>query len=260
MRQRNHWAVHNDTLAFWRAVVPIAASRPLELLNWTNAIIVLADEAGVAQFRHETGSAWPLQEVLSYIADRFRDESIVDAFGFSDNHMRTRSRLAYYERDGIVETMVDDVGALLAQLREPIDEDRDYAVEPCAPLCVSGFAVSFEPSSKRPLSAYRLPSTSVEFSFGADIWLPWVPGRLDPDDKETFYDNRELAHLHSVRLNKFLAEVRRITVERGGEWQYRNYSGASWLDYLAGSDGIKLIDEPLPRSMSPFDPRSWHRG
>lgn len=253
MRTSNHWAVHNDELVVWMATVPIAANRPDDLLSWTASIISLADETGVAQFRQADGSFWAHNELSSYVKDRYKNDGVVDAFGFSRGHLLSRSRLAYYDREGVVESMVDDVGALLARLRAPIEDHKEFAVRSCPPLWVSGHAISYG-DSVGGISVHGLPTTSVQFGFRSDIWLPWVPGRLDSRDTEKFYDNRDLAHRHSTRLNTFFAGVRQLCVDRGGKWEYTNYSGAPWLDYLTGPDGIKLIDEPLPMSLSPWSP------
>ncbi len=61
-----------------------------------------------------------------------------------------------------------------------------------------------------------------------NIWFSWVY-RIDEwgfiDDKlvlikeAAWYDNRELARRHTPRLNKFIQQVKKLTLEMGGTWE-----------------------------------------
>jgi hypothetical protein len=47
-----------------------------------------------------------------------------------------------------------------------------------------------------------------------DIWFPWIPHR-----KGGVYDNRELAHCHTSRLNNFLSGVKELVLDIGGTFE-----------------------------------------
>jgi hypothetical protein len=246
MEERNYWTPERDPMLLWGAWVPLRGDAPAALVEWTKRIVVLAGELGIAEFRpDEDAEWWSREQVFAHIDRRLAEDGVVDAFEFAHAFKRTRSTLAYYDRAGIVERPVEDVGALLDRLRGPVSDWHRFAVDPAAPLAVSGHAIDYRPGATG-MSAHELPTTSVEFKLHSDIWLPWVRGPLDPE-RDELYDNRELAARHSTRLNRFLDEVRRMTVDQGGTWHFFSFSQAPSLLAMAGPEGIRLLDTPVRR-------------
>lgn len=246
MNERNHWSSHRDTILLWGAWVPLRGDAPDALVEWTKQIVVLAEDLGIAEFRPvEDAPWWSREQVFGHIDRRFAEEGIVDAFGFARGFKCTRSTLAYYNRAGIVEQPVDDIGALLDRLRGPVSDWHRFAIDPAAPIAVHGHAINYKQGATG-MSAHELPTTSVELHLHSDIWLPWVRGPLDPE-KDELYDNRELAARHTTRLNRFLDELRRMTVDQGGSWHFFSFSQEPSLLAMAGPDGIRLLDTPVMR-------------
>lgn len=243
---RNHWAAYRNTLLQWRACVPIHFDEPGALVEWTKAIAILARDLGIAEFRPDQAAGWwSIDDVNAHLERRLAEESVVDAFGFSAGHLRTRSTVAFHAEHGIVERPVDDVGALLRELRAPVSEEHEGIFRSRAPLAIGGHAIDFRPDATQ-MAARTLPETSVAFELDTDLWLPWVRGQLD-GERDELYDNRELAARHTPRLNRFLDEVRRMSLDRGGRWQFMNFPNTAELNAMADADGIRLIDTP-PRT------------
>jgi len=242
--EQNHWSVYRRVLGGWRASVPLRADAPRALFDWVAEVIDAGYRTEIAHFRKEDGSCWQHDELMASLERGLAERQVVDAFAFARRSDRVASKLAYVDERGITDGLVDDVGALLRRLRGPEIGEQTYASRICGPLWIGGHAINFDPAWTGPMSAAHLPSTSVKIAFECDIWLPWVPGRFDPADRETFYDNRPLAERHTPRLNEFLAAVRAASASRGGGWEVGRLSERPWLPRMLVDDGIDLTAAP----------------
>ena len=163
----------------------------------------------------------------------------------------TPATLCYYDVDGnITEGEVTDMGELLEQLRESEidlyqDGDETY---PHPPITISGGLPN--------VPCHQEDSFYIIITLHTDIWLPRVRGDLErsiqrrknpkpPIDLSNIaeaikidygklfeqinrgeyvpnlnpdYDNLELAMCHTPRFNRFLAEVKQLTLDLGGEF------------------------------------------
>lgn len=247
-RHDNHWSVYRNALVGWTATVPIQADAPRALLDWTLAVVELARVTDAVRFRKVDGTYWPWPELVAWLERGLAERSVVDAFGFSRRFDRTGSKVAYQDESGIQEALIDDVGGLLARLRAPVDDLHRSALRRAPPLWVGGHEISFTPDAV--MAAAKLPSTSVDIRIECDLWLPWVPGRIDPPDRETFYDNRPLAERHTPRLNAFLSGLRESVTSRGGDWSFIAYSENEWLPRMVGEHGIDLGAAPPAMSLA----------
>ena len=238
-RHDNHWSAYRNALFGWTATVPLRADAPRALLDWTLAVVELARVTDAVRFRKVDGTYWQWLELVAWLEHGLAERSVVDAFAFARRFDRTGSTVAYHDERGIHEELVDDVGGLLARLRAPVDDMYGSAVRRAPPLWVGGHAISFT-TPDAVMAAARLPSTNVKILVECDLWLPWVPGRIDPADRETFYDNRALAERHTPRLNAFLAGLRESVTSRGGHMELTFFSENQWLPLMVGVDGIDL--------------------
>ena len=238
-RHDNHWSAYRNALFGWTATVPLRADAPRALLDWTLAVVELARVTDAVCFRKGDGSYWPWPELVVWLERGLAERSVVDAFDFCSRFDLVGSKVAYHDERGIQEALIDDVGGLLARLRAPFDDLHSGAVRRCPPLWLGGHEISFT-TPDAPMAAARLPSTCIHIRIECDLWLPWVPGRIDPPDRETFYDNRALAERHTPRLNAFLAGLRESVTSRGGHMELTFFSENQWLPLMVGVDGIDL--------------------
>jgi hypothetical protein len=112
---------------------------------------------------------------------------------------------------------------------------------------------------------YELQAAYISICLPTDIWFPRVYGYMEdierdeifqehedgsyslikpgPYDFYQWFDNRELALVHTPRLNRFLQRVRQWTVECGGSWSIDRAACCDELlisDLLWNEDGIIL--------------------
>lgn len=115
--------------------------------------------------------------------------------------------LCYYDPDGkLTEGEVMDLGELLRQASNLEFSDKDplgREMESNPPIEIYGELLDPQ---------YRGTDAPLYLSFqlNSNIWHP----------QSYFHPNLELAMCHTPRLNRFLAEVRRLTLEWGGEWTF----------------------------------------
>jgi hypothetical protein len=112
---------------------------------------------------------------------------------------------------------------------------------------------------------YELQAAYISIRLPTDIWFPRVYGYMEdierdkifqehedgsyslikpgPYDFYQWFDNRELALVHTPRLNRFLQRVRQWTVDCGGSWSIDRAACCDELiisDLLWNEDGIIL--------------------
>lgn len=213
---RNRWTVERETVLEWVARLP-AAAHP-DLLEWRRQAVA-------------AGADFAVYRVAG--AERLPD----DPGAPFDHHHTATSRIAFADAGGaVVEDEIEDLGLVLAA--------APYAapVRHRPPLRVdTGFGTGLGAGS------------GVEFwasiSTCSDIWLPWSSARYEEDaEPEDFSDNRELADLHTPRLNAFLARLREVTVAMGGSWALERDTTDRALLFELGDSGVLLdAENPLER-------------
>jgi hypothetical protein len=78
-----------------------------------------------------------------------------------------------------------------------------------SPIDIGGDYLSMEKVSNNTQSEIH-----IYISCKTDIWFPWIPDRYGG-----VFDNRELAHCHTPRLNNFLSGVKELVLDIGGTFE-----------------------------------------
>jgi hypothetical protein len=144
------------------------------------------------------------------------------------------ARLSYYDIDGgLRDEEVEDIGELLRQVRPTQGDLPNYWPELSEEEILEekkSIDKTYKSSCSAILFSGSMVSKDNEIDYGSylfinlftDIWFPKVGGFLEDQpvlyEDRVFYDNSELALRHTPRLNRFLANVRDITLEMGGTW------------------------------------------
>jgi hypothetical protein len=268
IKSRNHWCVWNtgghssQSIPFWRAKFsghmfkscqdfwPLIKTI-LEVGQREEVLRVFADEADFHQFIDDIESGiLPIPSFENIqekkLIDTYRKEIGSDIPNYLYNIVAD-TRICYYDIHGeIVERHQDKLGETLRQLYDGND-NRNFKEFANAneniiciydPWLVHGMGRSdYEPSFR-----IKLPS---------DIWFPQVSGDLErkswarrnPHFRDIIYkkgfDNRELANLHTPRLNRFLAAIVEKVVEMGGEWTINEDTFDEYYKMMT-STGIRI--------------------
>jgi hypothetical protein len=233
----NHWRIHKGTIAQWTAIIPMPGD-PDRLLALTRSILEAAYATEIALIANPDGGVWTVDDLFASIEARYRETGCVGFFDFAKGHMRVLSKVAYWRDGVIVESVVADLKDLLCTL-QPEVLDEWVPQHPREPLQIDGHPVNYRDDTEL-FNAKKLPSISFGLKTTAEIWLPWVR-KLNHDQ---FFDNRELAARHTVRLNAFLAKLASVANDQGGEVRFSNMLDQTWLETLAGPAGIALTGEP----------------
>jgi hypothetical protein len=152
---------------------------------------------------------------------RFYDESKLSKQGFTDkinedglslfDDCEEQCRFSYYNLNGqVVTEWIGCFATLHANLRS-----EKY-------VNVDKRTLALDDHSLLPVTIdyyYNRDKECQEFEIflNSDIWFPRVVGWLDSE--ELFYDNSELAALHTPRLNRFLQRTKELISSLGGEWE-----------------------------------------
>ena len=174
---------------------------------------------------------------------RDRDMYFLDGIGGSIRNTIITSHLCYYDADGrLTQGEINDVGELLEQIRG--DELDDTSIRDVS----ANHPIELYTDWQTPEN-YRDSDSSLVLAIElkTDIWFPRVCGhvqreikyRTEPAYSEDATNNLELARCHTPRFNRFLAEVKQLTLEFGGEWSYGDELTS---ESKADEDGI-LIPE-----------------
>ncbi|HVJ93889.1 MAG TPA: hypothetical protein VM580_29065 [Labilithrix sp.] len=220
MNERNHWITFvNDFVVRWGAFLPAPRGDIGALVRFGVGVV----EAGA---RHAVYHATRLPAARPYEAGQGSFEAYLRAEAQRSGRVPlfpsdtrpgpelwTPARLAFYRGDSIVEEEVGDVGALLCSLRPDRIETCRMFMRSAASVAVLGKQVSVDHAEE----------VRVEVRLDTDIWFPRVMGMLEElpeeDDPPSMYDNRALAERHTPRLNAFVGELRRLTLDLGGRWE-----------------------------------------
>jgi hypothetical protein len=229
----NHWVVRTEApFAAWiaRMPAPTSPARVARIFELANYILEAGAAHEVYQV-HQTPfpTGFHLAEHGSYAQFLNKQKQAgrpISLFHYSsgvnttaDGQLITPARLCYFRRDGLVtETLINDLGALLEELR-PLDREwgSSYMAR-VAPVTLTSLPLRMLGEG---VSALPFAITIELFT---DIWFPQVLGLLEdkqplPHLPRIWYSNATLAGLHTPRLNQFLAAIQQQVTLLGGDWE-----------------------------------------
>jgi hypothetical protein len=251
----NYWVSEWDWQVAWTANLINQLQNPVELQKWLVNAVKVGEET----------QAYSIKQIplLDYTQDNaslpdflnnyYQDTQTVDLFNFTKSglvavngkHYKATSLLAYYEEAGqVVEAQIDDIGALLRQLKADKLEEAYSSFRYGPALNIIGPSLDFrDPSSIQKF--FDRGKVKITISLHSDIWLPWIDGIISDDyDIDYVFDNRQLANRHTPRLNQFLNSLREATLAIGGTWEL-DEEEIRVPNTLVSSMGI-VLDAPAP--------------
>jgi hypothetical protein len=201
-----HWEVNR-----WKATFKDPKMHDLSLVIAFLTGVLEAGERERVLMIEETGGQFPYHKLMgiSYVQHMNnvfeKHEEILPLYL---SYYGQTSHLCYYDMDGnLTEGDVISMADLLAEV-VPYEDLENYEWSENSPLGVS--SDYYPPSAKVNLDEEVFHLTIYTKT---DIWQPEVY-------YGGTYDNLELAMCHTPRLNRFLADFKRLTLEFGGEWVY----------------------------------------
>jgi hypothetical protein len=238
--KKNAWVTTNRTYGSWRMTFPaLTGTEELEhILAFTQQLLLTAEQYEVFRF---TSSS-----VTRYI-EHIRAEALKTGslplcrFSFlagkRDEDFPFESKVCYYKDGEVIQTWVNDLGGLLAQLRntEPLWETLNVH-----PVTLYG---SHSPVGHT--EDAQVSEAYISTCLPTDIWFPFVTGYMLPGPGFPYLrDNRELAHCHTPRLNQFLEQAKELTLKAGGTWNFETADIQPACLPMLTDTGIRLIDKP----------------
>jgi hypothetical protein len=295
---KNYWVCRKENpLVTWIAKFPARYVEPREFLDFVEAVLVAAEQEEVYRVLYVPSDArvckrWPrkyweyradicgvpyaefLEQAFNETGDLLSSELWSSPGWLEQYRVLAATRLSYYDRNGqVIEADVEDIGALLQQLR-PLEEDMDPDIDPSErpyreehinSYKAHGAALYFYggpgssltdwtlrkawegiPPDKRDReskpSAY---SAGLNIHLYTDIWFPWVSCPLEYvrygyRHAVPLFDNRELALRHTPRLNRFLNRVKQLIEQRGGSFKYDEDDITECYRPMISHEGIRL--------------------
>jgi hypothetical protein len=225
--KKNYWTTGKEHCAEWWVTLPRPQSKAEmeELLHLAQVILAIGEREGVYRVTEtrspnnfQAAPGWTYAEHLEKI---FHETGILRFLNLGGGAARTETgilrvaaRLCHYNLAGeLVEEEVEDLGSLVEQLHPSKDPGR--CATSVVPVTINGKQIKvsdLQTPKKYPLE--------ISISLDTDIWFPYVIGRLEKGEMPVGgYDNRELALCHTPRFNRFLANVRQLVLDYGGEWE-----------------------------------------
>jgi hypothetical protein len=249
--EQNHWvSAYKREYGTWFAKFP--GDRMLdhrEMLAFLQEVFAVGEQEAVLRVL-ETSKPHRFQTTpdLSYsqFLNQLRSSSGEKLLGFGVLLCpdEVQARLCYYETDGqLVEAEVSWPGLLLRRLRPEYVEDweREY-MYPWSPMELGG-----GPGTRR--EDGRVSNGYLSITLHTDIWFPIIRGTLDRlewdwdlGEEPEWFNNRELAHCHTPRFNRFLRKVKQLTLEFGGTWKLDDAGVDSLYKEQLTEEGIRLED------------------
>jgi hypothetical protein len=221
---KNFWAQRETATAAWHAdVTPILGS-PEKLVELVRSVYEAAAQ---------TRLILPVGvDPQATVTRRWESERTVDLFWMIRNS-RVEADLSWYDvSDLLVQGRVADLGELLASLQPAPNAIYSHNRAPGEPpVALTGGQIAY--TGSRVTRARGYPET-FSVTLHSDIWFSYVIGDAHPArDLERFFDNRELAHCNTPRLNQLLGTIARLVTEAGGRWYFDkddfNAQYAPWL-------------------------------
>jgi hypothetical protein len=274
--RRNHWVASEEIrYANWQAKFPKGQMvDPWELWPFLKGVLQAGEEEGVFRIAEVGAGESPDYSGTSGQSYTEFAEQILIQEGrltfFKDiERCNAPAWLCYYDLEGnLVKAEIPSrrefggLGGLLRQLRPDVEQDskgswlyQDY--NPLGLYGQRGIAWKREDfpewTDKEFEETDKFQQAYLNIETYTDIWFPWVSGHLENEDRGwrtdiidgkvivykegELYDNRELAHCHTPRLNRFIQRVKQLTLDYGGKWSIdtRDDSKKYWNE-----DGIVL--------------------
>lgn len=252
----NYWIAYFDQeFAEWVATLPpVTTPADAERMLALAAAILAVGEQEAVYTVEETPTPpgfqrTPAQSYAAFLAEEYATHGYATMFDLgdsavptSDGRLWTPGRLAYFDAGGTrVEARVGDVGAILRELRPEKIADNYRHMSAVAPITIrSSRLARLKGSGAAPRPFY------LRISLLTDIWFPHVLGLLEDNrplrwEAPAYYDNRSLAEVHTPRLNRFLASVRRLVEAARGTWTIEEpFELAARYAPMVGETGIRL--------------------
>jgi len=254
---RNVWIQTDFAFATWVADLSVLRAQPRELLA---AIIeILAAGARHRVFMPVSlpalaGGRMRDDEPSRLLAAQWQDHRIVDAFGFTGAAMAPgapgsstiEAELAWFDRDdAIAVAPTTDLGAVLRSLEPVAGSIGDGFTVPFPAVQMTGRRLPYEGEPPRLAESHARRPIEIRIALHSDIWFPYVFGSAHPlADHARYFDNRELAAIHTPRLNAFLRDVAAVVDRAGGGWRIDlDETGTDARRWL-GARGIELDAAP----------------
>ncbi len=249
---KNHWCTHSDAFATWYITFPpVSQATDIDnLLEFAQHLLEVGEREQIYRVL-ETRSpnafkATANYTYIQYLRDIAASESqrlplFNDGGGAATTErgtLRAPARICFYNQMGnLVEQEIENVGLLLKELRPDAVELCSYKhIKQVEPVSVIGPNLSL--SIVRDTS--KLWPVRIRISLFCDIWFSLVGGYLDLEKEVHFFDNRELACCHTPRLNRFISNVRQLTLSFGGSWKVGDVEVSKLYKNRITEDGITL--------------------
>jgi len=270
---KNLWIQTENAFATWVADFSAVTTQPAAILAFVQATLASGTrhrifevvEAPVIGYRRERDGA--LSDVLGRLLEQDRS---LDVFGFTGSAMMpgpptssvVETTLSCYDpADQRVERVVADLGAVLASLEPVPGSIPNGSMTHYPAVRVTGLRYTVV-DGRIPVDNRPNPRpVAVYFGIHSDIWFPWVFGAAHPlRDLQRMFDNRELAHCHTPRLNAFLRDVAAAARQAGGSFSVCPDETAGpaleWVD-----DASVLLDWEPPDGIMPPEALNvpWYR-
>lgn len=264
---QNLWSTRSDPpFAAWemRLAPPTTEADLQRLLELARGILAAGERTEVYRvletptpFQFRAAPGWTYADFLASI---LQSSGFLPLFDLEsgvaptpEGQLVTPGKVCFYDLNGqLVESEVNDLGALLERLRPSDLPEWSRHMAHVAPVTILGRRITVVPSSPG-----RTRPVRVILSLLTDIWFPWVLGTflgeqpLRPRPR-LLYDNRELAFCHTPRLNRFLSEVRGLTESLGGEWRRAPPEGsAEHYAQMVGEESILINVTPVGYTLQP---------
>lgn len=225
---KNNWVAQlRKPFALWTLSLPSILS-PLDLeqvFAFTDAFEALGHTYEIFEIEKEGHNKY--SDHIKETSKQTKRLPFFD-FGLEVDHaeIKCSGKICYFTKTGIAQKKVADVGALLVSLieEEGLDEldeqiykyEKPYYTKSVAPVSLTGN------SPWMPIDSNKYRSRAIiDIELYTDIWFPWVSGALrafQARKQSELFDNRQLAQCHTTRLNDFLADAKKLTLEYGGTW------------------------------------------
>lgn len=254
---RNVWIQTDFAFATWVADLSVMRAQPRELLDAVTAILATG-----ARHRVFTPVSLPLlgfermrdDEPSRLLAAQWEEHRVIDAFGFTGAAMAPgapgsstiEAEIAWFDRDdAIVVAPTTDLGAVLRNLEPVPGSIGDGFTVPFPAVRMTGRRLPYEGEPPKLAESYARRPIEIRIALHSDIWFPYVFGSAHPlADHTRYFDNRELATVHTPRLNGFLRDVAAVVNHAGGGWhvdlEETGTDAQRWLDVR----GIQLDAGP----------------
>lgn len=221
---KNFWVtIENESFACWKArfsqdtILPleriIEFIREIHILGAYNDVCDIFGHDKLENLDYSTAIKKRLEEVTqlsifdltvpqSESGDFFYSVGVINYF---DTFVRSRQ--------------IDDVGQLLRKLNpDKVQQFTTTYMVSAAPVSLKGFEIHKLEDGNVLINT----NATIEISLMTDIWFPWVVGFMEETpakQRETMYDNRQLAFRHTPRLNDYLQHLRTLTNWLGMTWE-----------------------------------------